>query len=174
MKKIFEILVCQRVTVTAILFLILLVVILPMFIFIDFAPSQYDAGGDISAVETGIILGWIFVILAWFILSYSYKTIIPYQSSSDFINTYEDGFEIIADANTFGQSKKIGLKNLKTAFACHAIFIGLLLVFLMILMLINPGLLVTLLENGIFQTAMGLVYLMFIIVSFNKVKKWLN
>lgn len=178
MKKLLGFLVSQRVTVTYILFLLLLFVILPLFIFTDFFPSQYDTGGDFSFIETIITLSLVTINLSWYFISYLIKKkkqyIIYNFKYKDFVTTYENGFAILADIFTFNQSQKIGLKNLKTVFACHALFIVFIFLLFFLLALINFDYLVKALENRYFIIMLIFIYIAFIVFGYNKVRKLLK
>ncbi len=113
------------------------------------------------------------LLILWHFGSYFYKEKLVKSdaiSSNDFIEEFENGYEVLVDANTLGLGKEIGYEKFKIVFACSAIAMSLITMLLILIVIVNFDFLVYLAEENILVPACIFIYILTILVGYKPVK----
>jgi len=170
-----HILVKNRVTVSSVCLLLFIFVIIPSIMAFNLLITPDGPKGDFTPGNLVIIITYLSLLIVWHLGSYYLKKNLLKKrivTSSDFIDDYEGGFEVLVDANTFGLGKKyFGYEKLKVLFACNAIALGTIMILLTLISLGKFELLTYLAEKNLLIPVGIIIYFFTILASYKTVKR---
>jgi len=167
----------NRVTVSFTLLILLIFLVIPGAILLDWKINPNSQGGIFSIPSIIIIFSFSLITICWHIGSSFIKEELIKKSKitdNDFIDHYKGAFETAADLNTFGLAKYIGYARLKTLFACNAVGIIFIISLLTLVAFINFELLILMSEKKLIIPIFLASYLLAAILSYPIMRKKLK
>ena len=177
MSNLLHALINNRVTVSFALLIILIFVIIPGAMILDWRTNPNSQGAALSISTIIIIISFSLITIGWHIgSSFLKKDLIEKAQikDDDFINQYKGGFEAFADLNTLGFAKYIGYKRLKILFACIALALGFIILLISLVAFINFEFLISMSEKDLIVPIFLPCYLLAAILSYPIVRKKLK
>jgi len=154
-----------------------IIIIIPAASFFDWKTNPNHNSAEFSTPTLVFLLSYGIFILIWHIGSSYLKEKLVKQSKikdDDFINEYEDGYEVIADIDTFGLAKNIGYRKVKIFFACHAVAIVVFILLCVFVAFVKIELFNSILNSAFLLPVALLIYVLVIAVSWSKIDQKLK